>query len=135
MGIVNADHCIHDEYEKIDKELLEYVEEVLLNRCSNATERILQYAATLEPKCTPTAVRKKGVAAEAATGEKASSWRDLGVAERLAHSLIKGIDEFVVKDTEEARLASEKPLHVIEGPLMDGMNQVSQRKASEICSR
>eukprot|EP00242_Pyramimonas_sp_CCMP2087_P001510 CAMPEP_0198228692 /NCGR_PEP_ID=MMETSP1445-20131203/113722_1 /TAXON_ID=36898 /ORGANISM="Pyramimonas sp., Strain CCMP2087" /LENGTH=1121 /DNA_ID=CAMNT_0043909109 /DNA_START=194 /DNA_END=3557 /DNA_ORIENTATION=- len=60
MGIVNADHCIHDVYEKIDKELLMYVEEVLLNRCSNATERMLEFAATLEPKCKPTAVKKIG---------------------------------------------------------------------------
>jgi len=124
MGIVNADHCKHDVYEKIDKELLGYVEDVLLNKCSNATERILQYAATLEPKCTPTAVRKKGVSAEVLSGETVTTWRELPVEQRLAHSLIKGIDEFVVNDTEEARKCSESPLHVIEGPLMDGMNQV-----------
>jgi 5-methyltetrahydrofolate--homocysteine methyltransferase len=94
MGIVNADHCIHDVYEKIDKELLGYVEDVLLNKCSNATERILQYAATLEPKCTPTAVRKKGVSAEALSGEKVTTWRELPVEQRLAHSLIKGTFHF-----------------------------------------
>ena len=60
MGIVNAAQVREDVYEQIDKELLEYVEDVLLNRCENATERMLQYAETLEPKCKPTAVRKKG---------------------------------------------------------------------------
>jgi 5-methyltetrahydrofolate--homocysteine methyltransferase len=62
MGIVNAAQVREDVYEQIDKELLEYVEDVLLNRCENATERMLQYAETLEPKCKPTAVRKKGAA-------------------------------------------------------------------------
>lgn len=76
-------------YEKIDKELLEYVEDVLLNRCSNATERMLEFAATLDPMSKPTALRKKGVAAGAAAASLASSWRDQSVEERLKHALIK----------------------------------------------
>jgi 5-methyltetrahydrofolate--homocysteine methyltransferase len=124
MGIVNAAQVIEDDYHKVDKELLEYIEDVLLNRCSNATERMLEFAATLEPKCGPTKVRRKGQAAAAAEASSGSSWRDLPVAERISHSLVKGIDEFVVKDTEEARLAYSRPLEVIEGPLMDGMNTV-----------
>jgi 5-methyltetrahydrofolate--homocysteine methyltransferase len=119
---------IEDQYEKIDKELLEMVEDVLLNRCENATERMLEYAATLEPKCKPTAVVKKGGATGAAGGAKkaADSWRSLSVEKRIEHSLVKGIDEFVVGDTEEARTCGRypKPLQVIEGPLMEGMNVV-----------
>jgi 5-methyltetrahydrofolate--homocysteine methyltransferase len=124
MGIVNAAHCIQDDYHKLDKELLEYIEDVLLNRCSNATERMLEFAATLEPKCGPTKVRRKGQAAASAEAATGATWRDLPVGERISHSLVKGIDEFVVKDTEEARLSVARPLHVIEGPLMDGMNTV-----------
>jgi 5-methyltetrahydrofolate--homocysteine methyltransferase len=79
-----------DVYDKIDKELLEFVEDVLLNRCDNATERMLEYAATLDPKCKPTAVVKKGVAQGAAAGKaKEASWRDLPVEKRLEHALIK----------------------------------------------
>ncbi|KAI7837900.1 hypothetical protein COHA_008281, partial [Chlorella ohadii] len=116
-----------DVYEKIDKELLEFVEDVLLNRCENATERLLEYAATLDPKSKPTDVKRKGQAAGAAAGgKKQASWRDESVEKRLEYALIKGIDEFVVADTEEARSCGRypKPLNVIEGPLMDGMNVV-----------
>jgi 5-methyltetrahydrofolate--homocysteine methyltransferase len=104
------------------------VEDVLLNRCENATERMLEYAAGLEPKCKPTAVVKKGGATAAAGGggKKAADWRSLPVEKRIEHSLVKGIDEFVVADTEEARASGRyaRPLNVIEGPLMDGMNVV-----------
>ena len=126
MGIVNAAQVKADEYSKIDKQLLELVEDVLLNRCDNATERMLEYAATLDPKSKPTEVRKKGVAASKTVGEKKSSWRDGTVGERLTHALIKGIDEFCVADTEEARTCGTyaKPLEIIEGPLMDAMNIV-----------
>ncbi|KAJ9513004.1 hypothetical protein QJQ45_029222 [Haematococcus lacustris] len=127
MGIVNAAQVKEDAYEKIDKELLEFVEDVLLNRCDNATERMLEYAATLDPKCKPTAVVKKGlVQAAGPAGKKEASWRDLPVAKRLEHALIKGIDEFAVVDAEEARASGvyPGPLQVIEGPLMDGMNVV-----------
>lgn len=117
-----------DEYSKIDKELLEFVEDVLLNRCENATERMLEYAATLEPKCKPTAVVKKGGAAAASGGAKkaADSWRSLPSEKRIEHALVKGIDEFIVADTEETRASGKyaRPLNVIEGPLMDGMNVV-----------
>jgi 5-methyltetrahydrofolate--homocysteine methyltransferase len=117
-----------DVYSKIDKELLEMVEDVLLNGCENATERMLEYAGSLEPKCKPTAVVKKGGATGAGGGTKkaADAWRSLPVEERIAHSLVKGIDEFVVADTEEARTSGRyvRPLQVIEGPLMEGMNVV-----------
>ncbi|KAG2429238.1 hypothetical protein HXX76_011007 [Chlamydomonas incerta] len=128
MGIVNAAQVKEDEYSKIDKELLEFVEDVLLNRCENATERMLEYAATLDPKSKPTAVVRKGGAAAggAGAGKKEDSWRDLPVEKRIEYALIKGIDEFAVVDTEEARSSGRypKPLQVIEGPLMDGMNVV-----------
>ncbi|GIL82179.1 hypothetical protein Vretimale_7178 [Volvox reticuliferus] len=128
MGIVNAAQVKEDVYEKVDKELLEYVEDVLLNRCENATERMLEFAATLEPKCKPTAVVKKGGMQGAADGgaKKEESWRDLPVEKRIEYALVKGIDEFAVVDTEEARTCGRypKPLRVIEGPLMDGMNVV-----------
>ena len=127
MGIVNAQQVIADKYEDLDKELLSYVEDVLLNRCENATERMLEFAATLEPKCHPTAVRKLGTKAAASTGEKVASWRDETAEKRIEYALIKGIDTYVVGDTEELRVnkaAYPKPLNVIEGPLMDGMNVV-----------
>ncbi|KAF5838931.1 vitamin B12 dependent methionine synthase [Dunaliella salina] len=129
MGIVHTAQVKEDVYEKIDKELLEFIEDVLLNRCDNATERMMEYAATLEPKCHPTAVKKKGTAQGAGGGgggKKEESWRDMFVGKRLAYGLIKGIDEFAVADAEEARTCGkyQKPLEVIEGPLMDGMNVV-----------
>ncbi|GMH43322.1 hypothetical protein BSKO_11244 [Bryopsis sp. KO-2023] len=130
MGIVNTIQVKNDKYEKIDKVLLEYIEDVLLNRCDNATERMLQYATYLDPKCKPTDVRMKGMeAGPAAGGQKKSSWRDSLVTDRLAHALVKGIDEFVVGDTEEARSSGlyESALQVIEGPLMDGMNIVGDK--------
>ena len=117
-----------DVYEKIDKELLGFVEDVLLNRCENATERMLEYAGTLDPKSKPTAVVKKGAApGETTTGAKQQdAWRDASVEKRIEHALIKGIDQYIVADTEEARTCGRypKPLRVIEGPLMDGMNVV-----------
>eukprot|EP00887_Chlorella_sp_A99_P006796 scaffold2.g6796.t1 len=127
MGIVNAAQVKADVYEKINKELLEFVEDVLLNRCENATERLLEFAATLDPKSKPTDVKRKGQATGGAGAKKAGeSWRDLPVEKRLEHALVKGIDEFVVADTEEARTCGRypQPINVIEGPLMDGMNVV-----------
>ena len=218
--LLPAPRCLQvkaDVYEKIDKELLEFVEDVLLNRCENSTERMMEYAATLEPKCKPTDVKKKGQALAQEGGKKQvgsggvgvweggrrlglrlaqrlslrwgllgepaaavqtcrcdvvgstacsglgssvwsdanlacaaprchpdfvprlplplpcaaplalqASWRAEPVEKRLEHALIKGIDEFVVADTEEARVSGRypRPLNVIEGPLMDGMNVV-----------
>ena len=125
MGIVNAAHCIEDKYENIDKELLGYVEDLVLNRREDSTERMLEYAATLDPKSKPCVLRKKGAVVEASAA-KGASWRDMDVSGRLSHALIKGIDEFVVRDTEEARVSGNypRPLNVIEGPLMDGMSTV-----------
>ena len=78
-----------DVYEKIDKELLEYVEDVLLNRCSNSTERMLEFAATLDPKSKPCALVRKGGVKGAVTAAAAASWRDGSVVDRLKHALIK----------------------------------------------
>jgi 5-methyltetrahydrofolate--homocysteine methyltransferase len=110
MGIVNAGQLAI--YEDIPKELRERVEDVILARRADATERLLE-----------TAEQFKGGGASAKRGDDLE-WRKLPVAERLQHALIKGLDEFVLADTEEARLASKRPLDVIEGPLMDGMNVV-----------
>jgi len=109
MGIVNAGQL--DIYDEIDAELRELVEDVILNRRPDGTERLLDAAE-----------RFKGTAIEAE--DTVAEWRSLPVKERLQHALVKGIDDFIVEDTEEARLTVERPLHVIEGPLMDGMNVV-----------
>ncbi len=108
MGIVNAGMI--EVYEQIPKELLLRVEDVLLNRRPDATERLVELAETV-----------KG------DGKKIEvdlSWRNQSVEKRLEHSLVKGITEFIDEDTEEARLKYAKPLEVIEGPLMAGMNIV-----------
>jgi 5-methyltetrahydrofolate--homocysteine methyltransferase len=109
MGIVNAGQLAI--YEDIDPELRERVEDVILARRGDATERLLEIAE-----------RFKGGGAQKRGDDL--EWRKLPVAERLQHALIKGLDEFVFEDTEEARLQSKRPLDVIEGPLMDGMNVV-----------
>ncbi|MGH8242554.1 MAG: methionine synthase, partial [Steroidobacteraceae bacterium] len=109
MGIVNAGQL--GIYEEIPQELRERVEDVILNRRPDATERLLEIAE-----------RFRGGAAER-RGEDLA-WREWPVGKRLEHSLVKGIDEFVIADVEEARLAAARPLDVIEGPLMDGMNVV-----------
>ncbi len=109
MGIVNAGQLAV--YEDIPKDLLERVEDVLLNRRSDATERLLEFAET---------VKSKGKAA--ATEDL--SWREADVSERLKTALIRGIDKFIEQDTEEARQHSTRCLDVIEGPLMDGMSVV-----------
>ena len=109
MGIVNAgDLPVYDE---IDPELREAVEDVILNRRPGATERLVEIA----PKF------KDGKAVERVVDH---AWRSAPVAKRLSHALVHGISEFIEADTEEARLASTRPLDVIEGPLMDGMNVV-----------
>jgi 5-methyltetrahydrofolate--homocysteine methyltransferase len=109
MGIVNAGQLAI--YESIEPELRERVEDVILNRRADATERLLEIAG-----------RFKGEAAGRKTEDLA--WRSWPIAKRLEHALVKGIDEFIVQDTEEARQHFERPLQVIEGPLMDGMNVV-----------
>ncbi len=109
MGIVNAGQLAI--YEEIPAEFRERVEDVILNRRPDATERLLEIAA-----------RFKSDGSSRRTDEL--EWRGWPVTRRLAHALVKGIDEFVVEDTEEARLQFDAPLKVIEGPLMDGMNVV-----------
>jgi len=108
MGIVNAGML--EVYEAIPKELLEYVEDVLLNRRQDATERLVDYAET---------VKSKGKVLV-----KDEEWRKGTVEERLSHSLVKGIIEFLDDDVEEARQKYDRPIHVIEGPLMAGMDIV-----------
>jgi 5-methyltetrahydrofolate--homocysteine methyltransferase len=111
MGIVNAGQLAL--YDDIDPELRELCEDVVLNRRPDATDRLLEAA----PKF-------KGDGSGAKGKEKDLSWRNAPVQERLTHSLVHGITDFIEQDTEEARLAADKPLHVIEGPLMAGMNVV-----------
>lgn len=109
MGIVNAGQLAV--YDDIPELLRERVEDVILNRRPDATERLLDIAADF-----------KG---DGSVAEKADdAWRSLPVNKRLEHALVKGITDYIDQDTEEARQQAEKPLHVIEGPLMDGMNVV-----------
>ena len=110
MGIVNAGML--EVYEEIDPELKVLVEDVLLNRRPDATERLVEYGETL-----------KGVSA-GTTEKKLEEWRSGTVEERLSHALVKGIDSYIEADTEEARVKLGRPLLVIEGPLMDGMGVV-----------
>ena len=110
MGIVNAGSLTL--YDDVEPELRERVEDVLLNRREDATERLLEIAERAKA-----GGKKQGA-------ERDLSWRQKPVKERLAHALVHGINEFIVEDTEEARLQAERPLHVIEGPLMDGMGVV-----------
>ncbi|MEM8584348.1 MAG: methionine synthase [Bacteroidota bacterium] len=109
MGIVNAGMI--EVYEDIPDELLSSVEDVLLNRREDATERLTDLAEQL-----------KGSGGRQV--KKDIAWRESTVEERLRHSLVRGITEFIDEDVEEARLKYPRPLHVIEGPLMDGMNVV-----------
>ncbi len=108
MGIVNAGML--EVYQEIEPELLERVEDVLLNRREDATERLVEFAET---------VKNKGKVVV-----KDEAWRQASVEERLSHSLVKGIVEFLDDDVEEARQKYARPIQVIEGPLMDGMNIV-----------
>jgi len=108
MGIVNAGQL--SVYEEIPKDLLEYVEDVLLNRRPDATERLVEFAET---------VKQKGKKPEAEL-----AWRQESVEQRLSHALVKGLVDFIEADVEEARKKYEKPLSIIEGPLMDGMRVV-----------
>ena len=110
MGIVNAGML--EVYEEIDPELKVLVEDVLLNRRPDSTERLVDFGETL--KTSGTVVSEK----------KAEEWRNGTVEERLSHALVKGIDAFIEIDAEEARVKLGRPLLVIEGPLMDGMGVV-----------
>lgn len=112
MGIVNASQL--EVYEEIDKELLVYIEDVLLNRRPDATERLIDFSEKF-----------KGVTKEA-VDPAVEEWRLGPVEDRLKYALLKGITEFIDADTEEARQKYSKPLDIIQGPLMDGMNVVGE---------
>ena len=109
MAIVNAGQL--DVYDAIDPALRKACEDVLLNSDPEAGDRLVELAESFKGK-------------DAASEKAAEEWRGWPVAKRLEHALVKGIDMYVVEDTEEARLAAVKPIEVIEGPLMDGMNVV-----------
>lgn len=109
MAIVNAGQL--GIYDDIEKELLEYIEDVLLNRRDDSTDRLIEFAGSV----------KGGAAKEKKVDDE---WRKGTVGERLTHALVKGISDYIEADTEEARQQADKPLHVIEGPLMSGMNVV-----------
>ncbi|KMM74154.1 5-methyltetrahydrofolate--homocysteine methyltransferase [Xanthomonas sp. NCPPB 1128] len=113
MGIVNAGGM--PIYDELDAELRELVEDVILNRRRDATERLLEIAERY---------KKAGNRDPGIGNREKLAWREKTVRERLSHALVHGIDEFVEVDTEEARQQSARPLDVIEGPLMDGMNVV-----------
>ncbi|WP_448585743.1 methionine synthase [Thermaurantiacus sp.] len=115
MAIVNAGHL--DVYESLDPELREAVEDVILARRADATERLIELAGRFTN-------RAHGPEA------KSDAWRALPVAKRLEHALVNGIDTHIIADTEEARLAAARPIDVIEGPLMAGMNVVGDLFAS-----
>ena len=108
MGIVNAGQL--EVYEEIPKDLLELVENVILNKRPDATERLTDFAETIKEK-------DKEII-------KKDEWRNAPVEERLKHALVKGIVDYIEEDTEEARIKYSRPIEVIEGPLMDGMNVV-----------
>lgn len=110
MGIVNPSQL--QVYDEIPKELLILVEDVLLNKHEDATEQLITYAEKV-----------KGDVAEV-KGHVEAEWRKESVEKRLTHSLVKGVTDFIEVDVEEARKLFSKALHVIEGPLMDGMNVV-----------
>src|SRR5690606_34244498 len=112
MGIVNAGML--EIYDEIEPELREKVEDVLLNRREDATERLLDLAEKI----------KEQSAGTETTAKEAEAWRSTPVEERLTHALVKGLDAFVEADVEEARQKYSRPLEIIEGPLMDGMNVV-----------
>ena len=112
MGIVNAGML--EVYQEIEPELRELVEDVLLNRRPDATERLVDFGEKL----------KAASAGESPTEKKSEEWRSGTVEARLSHALVKGIDTYIDADTEEARVKLNRPLSVIEGPLMDGMSVV-----------
>jgi 5-methyltetrahydrofolate--homocysteine methyltransferase len=112
MGIVNSSQL--EVYDEIDKELLSHIEDVLLNRREDATERMIEYAEK---------VKSKGKEKDAVSEQ---AWRQGTVQERLQHALLKGITDYIDPDTEEARQLYPRPLDVIQGPLMDGMNVVGE---------
>lgn len=111
MGIVHAGQLAV--YQEIPDDLRERVEDVIQNRRADATERLLEVAEPL-----------KGIQRQESLREDALAWRQAPVTERLVHAMVKGVTEFIDADVEEARLASDSPLAVVEGPLMQGMSRV-----------
>lgn len=111
MGIVNPQQL--EVYEEIDRELLTFIEDVLLNRRPDATERLIEYAEKVKGR---------------ADGgrRRADEWRSGTVEERLKHALLRGLTDFIDEDTEEARQKYGRPLDIIQGPLMDGMNVIGE---------
>lgn len=109
MGIVNP--AMLEVYDDIPKDLLEHVEDVLLDRRDDATERLLDFAEKVKGTKKDDSVQKL-------------AWREQALQDRITHSLVKGIDAFIVEDVEEARISVDKPIQVIEGHLMNGMNVV-----------
>jgi 5-methyltetrahydrofolate--homocysteine methyltransferase len=112
MGIVNAGML--EIYDEIEPQLREYVEDVLLNRRADATERLVDLAEEIKAQSS----------GEKADAKAVEAWREEPLAKRIEHGLVKGIDAYIEADMEEALNAYDKPLHIIEGPLMDGMNVV-----------
>ena len=108
MGIVNP--TMLEIYDDIPKDLLEHVEDVILNRREDATERLLDFSVTVKGS-------KKGKVLD-------ESWRENSLQDRITHALVKGLDKYILEDIEEARIATSKPIEVIEGHLMIGMNVV-----------
>ncbi|TWT58037.1 Methionine synthase [Thalassoglobus neptunius] len=113
MGIVNAGQL--EVYDEIDPKLRDLIEDVLFNRHPEATDRLIEYAEEIKNS-------SRGKQSDAS----ALAWRENTVEERLKYSLLKGITDFIVEDTEEARQKYGRPLNVIQGPLMDGMNVVGE---------
>ncbi|MCA4791610.1 methionine synthase [Myroides odoratimimus] len=111
MGIVNPEML--EVYDEVDKDLMEHVEDVLLNRRDDATERLLDFAESI-----------KNESAIQSTEIKVEEWRSGSIQDRLTHALVKGIETYVIEDTEEARLSVPQPIQVIEQYLMNGMNVV-----------
>ena len=118
MAILNAGSLIA--YDDIPDALREAVEDAILNRRPDATERLLEIAQDV------------GNTPETSQ-EVVDAWRELPVEARLEHALVHGLDEHILSDVEEARRTAERPLHVIEGPLMNGMNRVGTCLAPERC--
>ena len=114
MGIVNAGQI--DIYDDIPKMLLELVEDVIFNRRTDSTERLVDYAEKLKAESS----------GENTQAQEVQAWRSFPIAERIYHALVKGLDAHVTEDMEEARQSLGSPLAVIEGPLMDGMNIVGE---------
>jgi len=122
MGIVNAGML--GVYEEIPKDLLERIEDVLLNRRPDSTERLVTFADELKAKETAAKAAADPSLAFSPVPDASNAWRNLPVEERLSHALVKGIDMYVEADTEECRQKYPRPLDIIEGPLMAGMRVV-----------